>query len=326
MDNSLLDIKGLSVEYCSNGKVVRALDSIDLTVNKGEVLGIVGESGCGKSTLAMSILDLISPPGYIVNGSIVYENKINILNLNDEDINRFRWKEIAMVFQAAQNTLNPVSRIDEQLNDILEAHPGVVNGNIRERIVELFKLVKLDPERVLKAYPHQLSGGMRQRVAIVMALILNPPLVILDEPTTALDVLTQKQILDILKDLHKGEGITMLFITHDLSIVAEITERIAIMYAGKIVELASIHEIFYNSKHPYTRGLLRAAPSIIGDLETLISIPGSPPDLSVPLRGCRFSERCSFSTDICRETEPALIEVATDHLVACHRWGEIDGK
>ena len=325
MKEILLDIKGLTVEYLSNSKIIKAVDNMDLAVYKEDVIGIVGESGCGKSTLAMSILNLISSPGYIRDGLIIFDRGINILNLNEEELNRFRWEKISMVFQAAQNTLNPVVKINEQLNDIISAHPNI-NTSIRERVIELFKLVKLDPERVLNVYPHQLSGGMKQRVAIVMALILEPPLLILDEPTTALDVLTQKQILETLKELHKTKNISMILITHDLSIVAEIAERIAIMYAGKIVELASIDEIFYNSKHPYTKGLLKAAPSIVGDIESLVSIPGSPPDLSSLPKGCRFNDRCPFVKDICKETEqPLLTEVLPDHLVACHRWREING-
>jgi len=325
MKEILLDIKGLTVEYLSNSKIIKAVDNMDLAVYKEDVIGIVGESGCGKSTLAMSILNLIPSPGYIRDGLIIFDRGINILNLNEEELNRFRWEKISMVFQAAQNTLNPVVKINEQLNDIISAHPNI-NTSIRERVIELFKLVKLDPERVLNVYPHQLSGGMKQRVAIVMALILEPPLLILDEPTTALDVLTQKQILETLKELHKTKNISMILITHDLSIVAEIAERIAIMYAGKIVELASIDEIFYNSKHPYTKGLLKAAPSIVGDIESLVSIPGSPPDLSSLPKGCRFNDRCPFVKDICKETEqPLLTEVLPDHLVACHRWREING-
>jgi len=323
MKEAILDIKGLTVEYRSDSKTIRAIDNMNLSVYKGEVLGIVGESGCGKSTLAMSILNLISSPGYIKDGLIIFDKDINVLRLNEEELNRFRWEKISMVFQAAQNTLNPVTKISEQLNDVISSHPGV-NKDIKERVVELCKLVRLDPERVLNVYPHQLSGGMKQRVAMVMALVLEPPLLILDEPTTALDVLTQKQILEILKELHEVKNMAMIFITHDLSIVAEIAERIAIMYAGKIVELASIDEIFYNPKHPYTKGLLKAAPSIVGDIESLVSIPGSPPDLSSLSRGCRFSNRCPFTKDICKEAEPLLTEVLSDHLVACHRWREIN--
>jgi len=324
MKEILLDIKGLTVDYRSDSKVIRAVDNIDLSIYNDEVLGIVGESGSGKTTLAMSILNLIASPGKISNGEIIFKG-IDILSLDEEALNRFRWEKVSIVFQAAQNILNPVTRIAEQLNDIVLAHPNI-QINIREKVFELFKLVKLDPERVLNAYPHQLSGGMKQRVAIVMALMLDPLLLILDEPTTALDVLTQKQILDTLKEIHRTKNMAMLLITHDLSIVAEIAERVAIMYAGKIVELASINDIFYNPQHPYTKGLLNAVPSIIGEIDNLISIPGSPPDLSNLPRGCRFSDRCQFVRDLCQEKQPSLLEIYPNHFVACYRWREIDGE
>jgi len=313
----LLSIKDLVVEFDLGKGALRAVNKASLEVQPGEIMAIVGESGSGKTTLAFSIFNLVPPPGQIVDGEIIFNN-LAVLSLTSEELRKYRWKEVAMVFQAAQNVMNPVIRIAEQMIDTAQAHGKTSKGEILERAAELLGMVRLEPSQVLRSYPHELSGGMRQRVIIALSLLLDPKMLILDEPTTALDVVTQAYILDILTDIRDKLGLTMMLLTHDMSIVAKVADRVGVMYAGRIMEVGSVEEIFYEAKHPYTMGLINAAPSLIGDITVKKPIPGSPPDLLNPPPGCPFHPRCAYATDRCREEEPELKDVGDGRLVACH--------
>jgi len=315
----LLSVRDLVVEFDLDRGALRAVNGASLDVQPGEVMAVVGESGSGKSTLAFSILNLVPPPGKIVNGEILFDSK-DVLSLSEEELRQYRWKEVAMVFQAAQNAMNPVMRIADQMVDTAQAHGKASKGEVLEKAAELLRMVRLEPSQVLHSYPHELSGGMRQRVIIVLSLLLDPKMLILDEPTTALDVVTQAYILDILADVREKLGLTMVLLTHDMSIVAKIADRVTVMYAGRVMEVGKIEEIFYDAKHPYTIGLINAAPSLIGDIADKKPIPGSPPNLLNPPPGCPFHPRCAYATDRCREEEPELKEIGDGRLVACHNW------
>jgi len=321
----LLSIRDLVVEFNLGGRVLRAVDKASLDVHQGEIMAVVGESGSGKTTLAFSILNLVPSPGRITNGTILYGLE-DVLSFNTEELRKFRWKEVAIVFQAAQNAMNPVMRIADQMIDTVLAHDKMPKGKILHRASELLEMMRLEPSQVLRAYPHELSGGMKQRTIIAISLILDPKVLILDEPTTALDVVTQAYILDILTDIREKLGLTMILLTHDMSIVAKIADRVGVMYAGQIVEVGKIEEIYYDAKHPYTIGLINAAPSLIGDIADKKPIPGSPPDpLNLP-SGCRFHPRCQHATAPCKEAEPELKDVGGGRLVACHNWWRISGE
>ena len=314
-----LSIRDLVVEFELDGRVLKAVNRASLDVEQGEVMAVVGESGSGKSTLAFSILNLVPPPGRIANGRILFQDK-DVLSLGSEELRQYRWKEVAMVFQAAQNAMNPVMRIADQMIDTAQAHGRMSRQEILERGSELLEMVRLEPKQVLRSYPHELSGGMKQRVIIALSLLLDPKTLILDEPTTALDVVTQAYIMDILADIRQRLGLTMVLLTHDMSIVAKLADRVGVMYAGRTVEVGRIEEIFYNAKHPYTIGLINAAPSLIGDISAKKPIPGSPPDpLNFP-SGCPFHPRCDFATPRCEEEEPQLEDIGGERLVACHNW------
>lgn len=318
----LLSIRDLMVEFELSRGILRAVNRASLDVYPGEIMAVVGESGSGKSTLAFSILNLVPPPGQITNGEILFDT-IDVLAATSEELRRYRWKEVAMIFQAAQNVMNPVMRIADQMIDTAQAHENMPRGKIIERASELLKLVRLEPSQVLPSYPHELSGGMRQRVVIAISLLLNPKMLILDEPTTALDVVTQAYVLDILTDIREKLGLTMMLLTHDMSIVAKIADRVGVMYAGKIVEVGKIEEIFYDAKHPYTMGLINAAPSLVGDIAEKKPIPGLPPDpLNLP-PGCPFHPRCAYATSRCEDAEPELRDIGDGRLVACHNWWRI---
>lgn len=323
----ILTIKNLTVEYVTPRGVIKAVRNVSFSVYRGETLFVVGESGSGKSTLGLALMNLVPRPGRIVEGSITYNidgRVVNLLSLTPEEQRRFRWRSVAMVFQSALNSLNPVLRVWDQMYDTIRAHDmSISREGAYEKIKKLFYLVRLDPDRVLKAYPHQLSGGMRQRVMIAMALLLDPKVLILDEPTTALDLLTQRSIMDLLKNIRRELGITMIFITHDLSLAAELADRVAVMYAGKIVELGNVFDIFYNSKHPYTYALIRSVPKLTSVHEELYPIPGSPPDMANLPPGCKFHPRCPYAIGICKEEEPREEWINSGHMVACHRYGEL---
>lgn len=316
-NSTLLEIRDLRVVYLSAQGPVKAVDGVSMEIKPGEVLGLAGESGSGKSTLAHAILRILHSPAIITGGQVLFAGR-DIMSMSDPELDQFRWKELSIVFQSAMNALNPVMRIREQLLDVMLQH-GLSKVEANERAVNLFDLVGIEPRR-LDAYPHQLSGGMRQRVVIAIALALNPPMLIMDEPTTALDVVVQKDILQQIARLREKLGFSILFITHDLSLLVEFSTHIAIMYAGEIIERAKARELFDNPLHPYTLGLMNSFPSISGDKHKLTGIPGAPPNLITPPTGCRFHPRCPKVMPICSRSTPLTRTTAVDHSVACHLY------
>lgn len=326
----LIEIKNLTIEFfLKNGKL-RACDDVSFTIYKNEVVGIIGESGSGKSTLASGILNLVQSPGKITSGEVYYyddnDNKINLLDLSVSEYNEYRWKEIATVFQAAQNALNPVLRIKEHFIETFLAHSNDVNEEeIIKKAEEVLKYVRLD-KSVLEYYPHQLSGGMKQRVLIALSLILDPKVILLDEPTTALDVITQWYILDILNDIHKRLGVTLIFLTHDISVISGVIDRIAVMYAGELVEYGEVDDVFKEQSHPYTKGLLNAIPTLKDDVTQRKAIPGNPPNLIQDFKECKFSPRCSvFLEGKCeadREKTKKMYFVNETQCTRCYKYAE----
>lgn len=314
-NNSLLDIRDLKVNYLTARGMVKAVNGVSFQIYPGEVVGLAGESGSGKSTIAHAILRILHPPALITGGQAIFDGQ-DILEMDDSELEQFRWKKISIVFQSAMNALNPVMKIRDQLTDVM-LHHGMTKIEAMQRAIELFELVGIEPAR-LASYPHQLSGGMRQRVVIAIALALSPSLLIMDEPTTALDVVVQKDILEQISLLQKKFGFSTLFITHDLSLLVEISTHIAIMYAGEIVENAPARDLFENPLHPYTLGLMNSFPSISGDKQRLIGIPGSPPDLVSPPSGCKFHPRCSRVMPSCSQVAPATRNISSSHSVSCH--------
>jgi peptide/nickel transport system ATP-binding protein len=316
---TVIELRGLTVAY---GDVV-AVDGIDLTIGAGEILGLAGESGCGKTTVANALMQILRPPARIAGGSILFRGD-DLTARSAEELRRYRWRNVSMVFQSAMNALNPVMRVGDQFVDMMRAHERISKRASLERAGELLDLVGIDRRRI-RAYPHELSGGMRQRVIIAMALALRPELVIMDEPTTALDVVVQREILQQIRDLQGELEFAVLFITHDLSLLFEIAHRIAIMYAGEIVEEAPAARLRDAARHPYTLGLISSFPSLTGPLERMSGIPGSPPDLASPPAGCRFHPRCPHCTPdesalhtLQTSVRPLLRDVAPAHRVACH--------
>ncbi|HLE43514.1 MAG TPA: ABC transporter ATP-binding protein [Methylomirabilota bacterium] len=321
MADRLLEVKGLKTYFFTDEGVVRAVDGIDLRIDRGETLGIVGESGCGKTVTALSIMKLIPmPPGRIVEGQILYEGR-DLVTLPPGQMRKVRGKEISMVFQEPMTSLNPVFTIGEQIAEAIRLHEGLGRRAAMDKTVEMLKIVHMaNPERRVKEYPHQLSGGMRQRVMIAMALSCNPKLLIADEPTTALDVTIQAQILELLNELKAKLGMAVMLITHDMGVIAETAQRVMVMYAAKVVEEAPVKELFKEPLHPYTQGLLRSIPRI--DLaatkkQRLEAIPGVVPSLIDVPPGCRFTPRCPFAKAVCSEKDPVLKEVKPGHKVAC---------
>ena len=312
----LLEVKDLKTYFFTLAGVVRAVDGVSFTVEKGEVLGIAGESGSGKSTIAYSILNLVPPPGRIVGGSIKLEG-IEITKLSEPELrSKIRWRKVSMVFQGAMNALTPVYTIGYQIAEPLMYHLGMTRREAYERAAELLEMVGLH-RSMLNRYPHELSGGQKQRVVIAMALALEPPLVIADEPTTALDVVVQAQILNLLKRLKREKDMSIIFITHDLSVLAELSDKVMVVYGGKMVEYGTAEQVFNNPQHPYTQLLLRSIPRLKGPVDKLEYIPGVPPDLRRPPPGCRFHPRCPKRIDVCDREEPPIVEVEKGHLVAC---------
>lgn len=318
----IIAIKDLVVEYKVREGVIRVVDDISLEVPKGRFAALIGESGCGKTTIVEAVLNILPPNGYIRKGEILFNGR-NLLSLKEEEQRRFRWKKIATVFQAAQNSLNPIKMIGEQMVETILDHESVSKKEGLKKSSNLLELVGLEPSRVVNSYPHEISGGMKQKVIIAMSLLLDPEMLVLDEPTTALDLITQFYLMETLRELHKKSGITMMMVTHDVSNVARCADSVAIMYAGKIVEVGDIDEIFYNSHHPYTIGLLNSIPSIVGDLSKKKPIPGLPPSLLDPPSGCRFHPRCSYAVEVCKNIVPKLESIGNGHLVACHRWSTV---
>jgi peptide/nickel transport system ATP-binding protein len=316
MSRNVLEVRNLKMYYFTSKGVVKAVDNISFDLKKGEVLGLAGESGCGKSSLGFTLLGMPTPPGKIVDGSIKIDGR-EIVGLPEDVLRReVRWQKISMIFQGAMNALNPVYTVGYQMIEPLVYHKGMSQEEALDRAQKYLELVGLDPEIVYR-YPHELSGGMKQRVVIAMALLMEPSVVIADEPTTALDVIVQAQIINLMKRLKRELNLSMIFITHDLSILAEISDKVAIMYAGKIIEIGDSEKIYYEPAHPYTQKLLAAIPRLHEDVDRLEFIPGQPPNLINPPRGCRFHPRCPYAMDVCREEEPELKEIDRDHYAAC---------
>jgi len=316
--DTLLDIRDLTVDFMTPRGPARAVDGVSLSVARGEVLGLAGESGCGKSTIAHAIMRLIKPPGRIGGGQIVFDGR-DILTMTSRQVRDYRWRKIAIVFQNAMSALNPVITIGEQITDAIRAHERVSKRQATARAAELLDVVGID-SRHLRGFAHELSGGMRQRAVIAMALALHPELIIMDEPTTALDVVVQRDILQQIDDLKDRFGFSIIFITHDLSLLVEFSTRIAIMYAGKIAETAPSADLFNAPQHPYTVGLMNSFPSIDGERKRLQGIPGSPPNLVTPPPGCRFAPRCPRVMAVCQTVEPALRAVSPARRAACHLY------
>ena len=319
MQDVILEVQDLKTYFTITKGKVKAVDGVSFVLNKGESIGLVGESGCGKTTTALSIIKLLPEEGRVEGGKILFEGK-DITNIDEDQLSDFRWKEVSMIFQGAMNALNPVKKVCDQIAEPILLHEKVTKKEALERVRELFELVELDTN-LMYSYPHEFSGGMRQRAIIAMALACNPKLIIGDEPTTALDVMVQAQILDLINSLRKKLNMSMIMITHDLSIITETCDKVAIMYAGQIVELGETEEVVANSLHPYTKKLISAFPNIYRERKMVDSIPGDPPDLYDPPEGCRFAERCHMANDkICTPGEaPPLIDyTGNGHYVACH--------
>ncbi|WP_027530632.1 ABC transporter ATP-binding protein [Bradyrhizobium sp. WSM3983] len=318
----LLEIKGLKTHFSTDDGILQAVDGVDITINRGETLCVVGESGCGKTVTAMSILKLIAmPPGRIAAGEIIFEGR-DLVPLTSDQLDEIRAKEIGFIFQEPMTSLNPVLTVGEQIAESLRRHEAVTRKQALERTIEMLKLVQIpNAEGRVHNYPHQFSGGMRQRVMIAMALACKPKLIIADEPTTALDVTIQAQILDLLQDMKERFGMAVMLITHAMGVVAETAQRVVVMYAGKVVEEADVDALFADPGHPYTQGLIRSIPRIDLDSEhktRLEAIGGSVPILINPPIGCRFAPRCKFAMNVCTEKEPLLREIAPGHRMACH--------
>lgn len=322
MEKRLLEVKDLKTYFRITAGEVKAVDGVSFFLNDGESIGLVGESGCGKTTTALSVIKLLPENGYIKSGQILFDGK-DITNLEDKDLRDFRWAQCSMIFQGAMNALNPVQRVCDQIAEAILIHEDISKKEAMDRVRELFELVEIDPN-LMESYPHEFSGGMRQRAIIAMALACNPKLIIGDEPTTALDVMVQAQIIDLINDLRKKLHMSMIMITHDLSIITETCDRIAVMYAGKIVEHGQTDQVVTKTLHPYTDKLIHAFPNIYKERQMVESIPGDPPNLLDPPTGCRFWPRCEHAVKgLCDVQEPVLKDMGGEHYVACHlRGGE----
>ena len=317
--NELLRVENLHTYFFTENRVIKAVEGVSLTVNEGEVVGVVGESGCGKSITALSIMKLVPSPGRYVNGRVYFKGR-DLLQLPEKELQKIRGKEISMIFQEPMTALNPVFTVGYQIEEVLKVHTKLDTVERKKKVLEIMAKVGLpDPEKRYKEYPHQLSGGLRQRVMIAMALVMTPPLVIADEPTTALDVTIQKQILGLIKNLKEEFGLSMIFISHDMGVIKEIADRVYIMYAGKVVEEGTKKEIFENPLHPYTKGLILSIPPVNFEekKKPLQSIPGVVPDPSNKPLGCFFHPRCESVMDICKEKIPPYYEITPTHKVRC---------
>lgn len=318
--NVVLRVENLSVIYQTRRGKVQAVNDITFDLRKAESLALIGESGSGKTTLGLTLVRMLPRSARIAEGKILYTRDgktSDVLRYSKSQLRAFRWRDCAMVFQGAQNAFNPVLKIRDQFRDTARAHGQTDDGWIEKRTLELFKLVRLDPQRVYNAYPHELSGGMRQRTLLALGALLQPQIMILDEPTTALDILTQRTVIEVLNDMKRELQFSIIFISHDLGIAAELADRVATMYAGYNVERGSVENVFYEPLHPYTLGLLRSVPRISRGKEELVSIPGDPPNLTAPPPGCKFNPRCTFATDRCIQERPPLIEQEPGHFTAC---------
>ncbi len=316
----LLQVQGLTTHYQTLSGWVRAAENVTFDVEKGEALGIAGESGCGKTTVALSLLKILPQGGRIRKGRVIFDGQ-DLVPLSENEMRKIRWKGISIVFQGAMNALNPVYKVGDQISEAIKVHESHISeSEVKERVARLLEMVGVEPSRA-DNYPHEFSGGMRQRALIAMALAANPKVIIGDEPGTALDVIVQAQTLRLLRDLKEKLGLSMILISHDLSIIAETCEKVAIMYAGKIVETGDAVSVFKNPLHPYTQGLIKAFPSIKGEKTRLSSIPGQPPDLLRPPPACRFHPRCPYVMDVCKRVDPLLEEHGEkNHSAACHLY------
>lgn len=345
MNNPILVLKDLVIEYELKRYSIRAIDNVSMAFEKGSITAIVGESGSGKTTLASAILQVISSPGRIISGEVLYFQDIksnlfptvekdrkfiaSIHAMSPHELNNYRWQECSMVFQGAQSSLNPVMTIYEQFYETMEVHhQGRISSRDMDKIVqkranEVLEIVHLDAKRILPMYPHELSGGMKQRVMIAFSMLLNPQIIILDEPTTALDVITQDSIFRVLKSINKDLGVTMILLTHDMGVVAKFADFVGVMYAGKLVEYGTTRDVFAKRMHPYTRGLISATPSIVADNSILKPIEGTPPDLMALPSGCAFHPRCDKCFSPCTSQSPHLINLS-GHLVSCHLYTETE--
>ncbi len=323
MTEPLLSVKDLSIAYEVPALDVVAVSKASFDVPRGSIVGLVGESGCGKTTMARAFTRIISDNAKITQGSMMFDGQ-DLATLSEKAMNRLRWRDIAFVPQSAMNSLDPVYRVEYQLNEVLRGRGGMSRTQAKARAVELFEMVGIEANR-LRDFPHQFSGGMRQRVAIALALALNPKLIVADEPVTALDVIVQRQILDQMRDLQRELDVSIIMVTHDISVVAYVCDRTVVMYAGEVVEDCDTATLLSEPLHPYTMGLKNAFPDIASAGSGILTpISGAPPDLAHPPDGCRFAARCPFSTDHCRAVSPTLEAHAEGHSVACHRAGEAE--
>ena len=314
----MLEFENLRTYYRTPQGLLKAVDGVSFTLDKGEILGLVGESACGKTTLALSTVRLLPPAAQVMGGKILLHGE-DLLSKTEDEMKKVRWKKISIIFQGALNSLNPVLPVKEQIAEAILAHDGLTGDEVDTAISRLFKAVRLDPGR-RNGYPHEFSGGMKQRVMIAMAIACDPEVVIADEPTTALDVIVQRQILDLIRNLRNELHISMILITHDLSVVAQLCDKVGIMYAGKLVEFGDIYSIFENPRHPYTQALLKSIPRMERTKTQLSYIPGSVPDLTGKVPACRFYSRCPYAQKLCAETEPKAEETSPKSYVACHFW------
>lgn len=327
MSEVLLDVEDIRIHYESTRGVYKVVDGVNLAIYRNEIFGLAGESGCGKSTLVEGILRLVKPPGHIKSGSAMFYpfheevDPIDLVTLAEEELRRIRWRHISYIPQGSMNSLNPVMRIEEQMQDAIATHSNMLRQAAREQADELLRMVGLSP-RVARAYPHELSGGMKQRVIIAMAMLLNPELVVADEPTTALDVNVQRAILEMIDDVKEQTDATVLFVSHDMAVHAELVDRLAIMYAGEVVEIGSVYAIFGEPHHPYSQRLIGSIPNLGGRRDRIEAIPGLAPSPLAWPRGCRFHPRCPHVMEICRQVPPPLLEMSTEHQVACHLYGD----
>lgn len=319
----VLQVDDLSIVYHSKRGDVKATTNVSFELKKGQAMALIGESGSGKTTISLSLIRKLPKNAEVVKGEVLYQrnNEVrDVLKLSTSQLREFRWKDCAMVFQGAQNAFNPVLKVRRQFEDTARAHGWNDANAVRERALELLRLVRLDPERVYDAYPHELSGGMKQRTLLALSVLLNPQIVILDEPTTALDILTQRAIIDVLNEMQQRLDFSIIFISHDLSLAAEMADVVATVYAGEIVEIGPVNDMFYRSLHPYTFGLLTSVPKLELSQDKLLGIKGAPPNLINPPSGCKFHPRCQFVLDKCKTDEPPLTEDTENHLAAC--WNQ----
>ncbi len=315
---ALLEVSNLTMHYTTRAGDVMAVDSVNFSLERGRAVGLVGESGCGKTSIAMTILKLLPKNARILEGQIRFDG-VDLVPLSEDQMRRYRWNHISMVFQAAMNSLNPVYTVGDQILEAIQHHMPMKERVARKRIADLYSLVGLDPD-VMDQYPHEYSGGMKQRAVIAMALSCDPSIIIADEPTTALDVIVQDRILKQIDKIREELNMGMIYISHDIAVIAEVSDRIGVMYAGKMVEFADTHTIFKSPVHPYTYALMSTFPSVKGDKRELVELPGEPPNLIEPPLGCRFHPRCPRATAVCQEQDPVFTEVANEHFCAC--WNQ----